>query len=118
MNLISPLITRDVTAGGRIFFLKLFVRGGRVTDSEMPGDRCAVCGITKATDPNVSFHRIPKDPIMRAKWTDALHLQKENLWSSSRVGRMILKSTIPISLARLTTRLFLYVPFSPTSNQF
>ena len=51
----------------------------------MPGDRCAVCGITKATDPNVSFHRIPKDPIMRAKWTDALHLQKENLWSSSRV---------------------------------
>ena len=46
---------------------------------------------------------------MRAKWTDALHLQKENLWSSSRVGRMILKSTIPVSLARLTTRLFLYV---------
>ena len=60
-----------------------------------------MCGITKATDPNVSFHRIPKDPIMRAKWTDALHLQKENLWSSSRVGRMklyhILKSTIPVS---------------------
>ena len=28
MNLISPLITRDVTAGGRIFFLKNFVRGG------------------------------------------------------------------------------------------
>ena len=52
----------------------------------MPGDRCAVCGITKATDPNVSFHRIPKDPIMRAKWTDALHLQKENLGSSSRVA--------------------------------
>ena len=51
----------------------------------MPGDRCAVCGITKATDPNVSFHRIPKDPIMRAKWTDALHLQKENLGSSSLV---------------------------------
>ena len=24
----------------------------------MPGDRCAVSGITKATDPNVSFHRI------------------------------------------------------------
>ena len=51
----------------------------------MPGDRCAVCGITKTTDPNISFHRIPKDPIMRAKWTDALHLQKENLGSSSRV---------------------------------
>ena len=42
-------------------------------------------GITKATDPNVSFHRIPKDPIMRAMWTDALHLQKENLGSSSQV---------------------------------
>ena len=28
MNLISPLITRDVTAGGRFFFLKNFVRGG------------------------------------------------------------------------------------------
>ena len=71
MNLISPLITRDVTAGGRISFLKTFGRGvvQRVTDSEMPGDRCTVCGITKATDPNVSFHRIPKDAIMRAKWT-------------------------------------------------
>ena len=123
MNLISPLITRDVTAGGRIFFLKNFVRGG----TESYGQRNAwrsmwSVWITKATDPNVSFHRIPKDPIMRAKWTDALHLQKENLWSSSRVGRMklyhILKSTIPVSLARLTTRLFLYVPFSPTSNQF
>ena len=34
---------------------------------------------------HVSFHRIPKDPIMRAKWTDALHLQKENLGSSSLV---------------------------------
>ena len=51
----------------------------------MPGYRCAVCGITKATDPNVSFHRIPNDPIMRAKWTDTLHLQKENLRSSSRI---------------------------------
>ena len=28
MNLISPLITRDVTAGGRMSFLKNFVRGG------------------------------------------------------------------------------------------
>ena len=28
MNFISPLITRDVTAGGRISFLKNFVRGG------------------------------------------------------------------------------------------
>ena len=55
------------------------------TDGNMPGDRCTVCGSTKATDPSVSFHRIPKDLIRRASWTEALQLRKETFGSSTRV---------------------------------
>ena len=51
----------------------------------MPGDRCTVCGNTKATDPSASFHRIPKDLIRRATWTEALQLRKETFGSSTRV---------------------------------
>ena len=37
----------------------------------MTGHRCCVCGFcgnTKAKDPSVTFHRIPKEPEKRALW--------------------------------------------------
>ena len=45
--------------------------------------RCV--GDTKATDPSVSFHRIPKDLVRRATWTEALQIRKETVGSSTRV---------------------------------
>ena len=35
----------------------------------MTGHHCCVCGnYTKAKDPSVTFHRIPKEPEKRALW--------------------------------------------------
>ena len=77
---IVPASSRLVAKSCFVAFSKSSVSGG--TDSEMPGCRC---GNTKTTYPSVSFHRIPKDLIRRATWTEALQLRKETFGSSTRV---------------------------------
>ena len=51
----------------------------------MTGQRCHVCGNTRAKDPSVSFHRIPKDAPRRAKWLEALGLYESDLKQSTRI---------------------------------
>ena len=51
----------------------------------MTGQKCTVCGNTKASDPSVSFHRVPKDPIKLAEWLDLLQLQEDSIKPSTRV---------------------------------
>ncbi len=51
----------------------------------MTGQRCAVCGNTKVKDPNVSFHRVPKNPSKRAEWLKVLQLQADSFKPSTRV---------------------------------
>ena len=60
MNLISPLITRDVTAGGRIFFLKNFVRGGTESYGQRNAWRsmCNVWDYQENTSLFIEFRRI------------------------------------------------------------
>ena len=51
----------------------------------MTGQRCHVCGNTRAKDPSVSFHRIPKDASRRAKWLEALGLCESDLKQSTHI---------------------------------
>ena len=51
----------------------------------MTGQRCHVCGNTRAKDPSVSFHRIPKDACRRAKWLETLGLCESELKQSTRI---------------------------------
>ena len=51
----------------------------------MTGQRCHVCGNTRAKDPSVSFHCIPKDTPRRAKWLKALGLCESDLKQSTRI---------------------------------
>ena len=44
-----------------------------------------MCGNTRAKDPSVSFHRIPKDARRRAKWLEALGLCESDLKQSTRI---------------------------------
>ena len=51
----------------------------------MPGQRCIVCGNNQASDSNASFHRIPKDPTLRAMWISVLQIREEDIKPSTRV---------------------------------
>jgi len=51
----------------------------------MTGQKCVVCGNTKASDPSVSFHRVPKNPGKRAEWLERLQLREDSIKSSTRV---------------------------------
>ena len=45
---------------------------------EMTGARCCVCGNTKAQDPSVTFHRIPKEPSRKALWLETFNISEED----------------------------------------
>jgi len=49
----------------------------------MTGQKCVVCGNTKASDPSVSFHRVPKNPGKRAEWLERLQLREDSIKSST-----------------------------------
>ena len=51
----------------------------------MPGDTCVVCGKTRASDRNVSFHRFPANPEKRAVWLRVFELDESDLKPYSRV---------------------------------
>lgn len=38
--------------------------------------KCKLCGLQYRKESNVSFHKFPKDPILRKKWVDACKLHK------------------------------------------
>ena len=64
------------------------MRNGRqviVNFSGMPGQRCLVCGNNQAKDPGISFHRFPRDPLVRSKWLEVFQLQESDLRPSTRV---------------------------------
>ena len=47
--------------------------------TKMPGDRCVVCGNTRAKDASVFLHRFPKDPERRQLWLHTFHLQEDTI---------------------------------------
>ena len=49
----------------------------------MTGQRCHMCGNTKAKDPSVSFHHIPKDAAKKTIWLATLGLCESNLKQST-----------------------------------
>ena len=49
----------------------------------MTGQRCHMCGNTKAKDPSLSFHRIPKDAAKKTIWLAMLGLCKSDLKQST-----------------------------------
>ena len=51
----------------------------------MPGQRCTVCGNTQASDPTASFHRIPKETVIRATWMSLFDLKEEDIKPSTWV---------------------------------
>ena len=51
----------------------------------MPGQRYRVCGNNQAKDPGISFHRFPRDPLVRRKWLEVFQLQESDLRPSTRV---------------------------------
>ena len=51
----------------------------------MTGHKCCVCGNTKAKEPGLSFHRIPKEPSRRAVWLQVFMLTEEDMKPSTRV---------------------------------
>ena len=51
----------------------------------MPGQRSTVCGNTQASDPTASFHRIPKETVIRATWMSLFDLKEEDIKPSTRV---------------------------------
>lgn len=51
----------------------------------MPGDRCIVCGNTKAKDVSMSMHRFPMDEKKRNEWCKAFGLREGAVKAYSRV---------------------------------
>ena len=51
----------------------------------MPGDRCVICGNTRAKDNSISLHRFPSDPERRQLWMGALQLQEDEIKPDMRV---------------------------------
>ena len=51
----------------------------------MPGDRCCVCGNTRAKDTSVSLHRFPTDSSRRQQWLRAFNLEEDSIKPHSRV---------------------------------
>ena len=39
-----------------------------------------------ASDPNISFHRIPKDPSKRVEWLELLQIQEDSIKPSTQVS--------------------------------
>ena len=53
--------------------------------TDMPGDQCIVCGITKYKDKSVFLHRFPRKEPKRGRWLEALELTEEYLKDFHRV---------------------------------
>ena len=51
----------------------------------MPGQRCIVCGNSQVKDPDISFHRFSRDPVLRSRWLEVFQLQESDLKPSTRV---------------------------------
>ncbi len=51
----------------------------------MPGQRCRVCGNNQAKDPGISFHRFPREPVVRSMWLEVFQLEESDLKPSTRV---------------------------------
>ena len=51
----------------------------------MPGDRCVVCGNTRAKDNSISLHRFPSDPDRRQLWIRVFHMQEDGIKPHMRV---------------------------------
>ena len=54
-------------------------------NSIMAGNRCVLCGSTRATDPGASFHRFPADKTARARWIANLQLGADAVKPYSRL---------------------------------
>ena len=52
---------------------------------KMTGHTCIVCGNSKAKDPSVTFHRIPKDAERRALWLEVFDIGVDVVKESTRV---------------------------------
>lgn len=53
--------------------------------SGMPGQRCRICANSQVKDPSISFHRFPRDPLVRGKWLEVFQLLESDLKPSTRV---------------------------------
>ena len=60
-------------------------RSKSYTVRRMTGHTCVVYGNSKAKDPNVTFHRIPKDAKRRARWLEVFDICEEVIKESTRV---------------------------------
>ena len=52
---------------------------------KMPGQRCTVCGTSRTTNPEDTFHRIPRQKDRRALWLKEFSLQEDDVKASTRV---------------------------------
>ena len=59
----------------------------------MTGNRCVLCGSTRATDSGASFHRFPADKTARARWIANLQLGADavKLWGAVCVKTIFLR---------------------------
>ena len=51
----------------------------------MAGDRCVVCGNSKAKDPNISMHRFPAGEMKRKRWIEIMGLAEGKVKQHSRI---------------------------------
>ena len=51
----------------------------------MPGDRCIVCGSSRAEDPDASFHCFPSDLSKKQRWIEEFRLIEGSVKTFSRV---------------------------------
>ena len=51
----------------------------------MPGQRCTVCGTSRNTNPEESFHRVPRQEDRRASWLKEFSLQEDDVKACTQV---------------------------------
>ena len=51
----------------------------------MPGDRCVVCGNSKAKDPSISMHRFPSDAKKKQRWCEIFDMSYDDVKAYHRV---------------------------------
>ena len=63
----------------------------------MPGDRCIVCGSSRAKDPDASFHRFPSDLSKTKLWIEEFGLIEGSVKTFSRVCSRHFRNGDPVN---------------------
>ena len=59
----------------------------------MTGHHCCMCGNTKAKDPTVTFHGIPKEPEKRALWIKCFDFGRRRQYKHHNIVKFLVACT-------------------------